>query len=231
MIEEIELLSKFHLVNAEKLVESEQTANKRIAELPGADLIPDRRVCKLEYRGRSFSHKAKSLADEIDMRYMTVLKSMAVNAGDMDSLHCEVKLVTGGPAGAPGQISEGILGRCRAARQMANNLIGKLDNKSGPNVLRVLNRHKKALTLSDNTFWVEILFLSGLCGHDGELALQNAVLDALPEKGPVKSIAAVLLEAKLIMQSDLFSFCEEAAQANVKDITTKLQHLSEGRNP
>lgn len=61
----------------------------------------------------------KCLTGEIDMAFMTELKTAAVNSGELMPAHCEPELASAGNPGKRGQISDDILGRCRAARSQA----------------------------------------------------------------------------------------------------------------
>ena len=232
MDSEIEKLCLLEVIDAAALMKSEQGANATIVALPGSELIPARRTVTLNYRGRKFQHRAKSIQDEIDMRYMTRIKSMAVNCGDLAPLHCESKLVTGGAhAGLAGQISHDLLGRCRAARTLANRGLSKLEQKGSSHIIKWLNRNKKALTLSDSTFWVELQFMVGMQGEDGEAALHAAVFVELDQDGKVLDIAAVLVQVKMILESDLCLFCDESAQNNVADVVRRIADLEAGRCP
>ena len=229
--EEIKALVAQDKIGAKALINAEQVAMKRITDMEGSEMIATRRTVTLSYRGRSYTLKARNIAEEIDLRFMTRIKTLAVISKDLLPLHCEDMLVVGGDRGRAGQIDADLLGRCRAARQMANKGLSKLEDRSGTECVKWLNRHRKALTLSDSTFFVELLFFAGMVGQDGSLALHDAILGQMPSNGRTVDIQEVLAECRRIANSDFCKFCEEETQNHVADVVTKLQDLLCGRSP
>ena len=220
-------------VTAASLMKEQQRVIDAIRKINGMDLYDEKRKITLCYRGRDFGYQCKSLADEIDMSFMTHLKSAAVNCGDLVPVFCEMSLCDGGPRGLKGQISDDILGRCRAARVQVNRGLDGAKNKDGANVLTHLAKERKSVELTDSTFLVEIQFFTGMVGKDGEAALFSMVRNYMPGPEPLgsKTIENVLTSVSGLASRSIYKFCDTASQNQVTTMVSLLTDLHQGRSP
>jgi hypothetical protein len=83
-------------IDAATLIKAKQDLIKGLLALPAINLLPDKRLVVFAYRGREFSYRTKSLADQIDMQFMVEIKTCAVNCGDLSPILCERALAVGG---------------------------------------------------------------------------------------------------------------------------------------
>jgi hypothetical protein len=83
-------------IDAASLMKAKQDLIKALVALPAINLLPDKRLVVFAYRGRDFSYRTKSLADQIDMQFMVEIKTCAVNCGDLSPILCERALAVGG---------------------------------------------------------------------------------------------------------------------------------------
>ncbi len=130
-----------------------------------------------------------------------------------------------------GQISECVLGRCRAARVQVNVGYGGMSSKKGVDVVAFLTRNRKANELTDHTFALELQFFVGMVGKDGERALFIMVSALMPTATTAVSIGAVLAQVKAIHQKDVFKFCDESAQSQIITVASMLGDIDSGRCP
>jgi hypothetical protein len=144
---------------------------------------------------------------------------------------CQILLADGGPAGLAGQMSECVLGRCRAARVQVNVGYGGMSSKKGVDVVAFLTRNRKANELTDHTFSLELQFFVGMVGKDGERALFNMVTSVMPTEAAAVSIHDVLTHVKAIQQKDVFKFCDESAQNQIITVASMLDDIDSGRCP
>jgi hypothetical protein len=218
-------------ITADALATAQRAVNEAVRALPNFNLFAEKRRVKLQYRGRSFTYDARSLADEIEHAFMVEVKTRAVNSGDLIAVSCERQLADGGHAGLQGQIDEHILKRCTVARKQVNVALKGAADSSGSTVVQCLQKNRKSLELVDGTFSAEIAFFEGMMGADGEAALQRMVKSILPTQAVPVELAAAKAALRALQGSGLFNFCEEGARNQVRVAASMIDDLVEGRSP
>lgn len=97
----------------------------------GIELLPDKRLVSMSYRGVIVKATVDSIYDEVDKRLAAGLKELALGAGKLAPLLCEADLVSLEATEWAGGVAGDLLGDFRLARSQANNLLGSVSWSCG----------------------------------------------------------------------------------------------------
>ena len=106
-------------------------ALQELEALPGIDLLPERRAVIIEYRGWPVQLKVSCLAEQLDWCLMSALRGAAAAAKAIPLLPAEEWLCSSSTGDKQPQISEELLVKSKAVRELMSALVGPEDEKTG----------------------------------------------------------------------------------------------------
>ena len=199
----------------------------KVQKKVGIDLLPQRRLVTVTYRGVAFKVHVDSVYDELDKKIAAEIKSAAVNRGDLAPLLCEAALVPLDAAKASQSVDDELLTTYRLVRQQAFNLLDGQPWTSGEDLVELMVDKQLLFVQMDPSFGVDLEFFRAMSGEVGTLVLQERILQCLPSDGKQDlTLGACAEMLRNLMSSDVYRFCNASAKgslAMVKDIIGALQ--------
>lgn len=170
---DIDELLKKPKVSAKDLAASKKTALLGVQRRPGMDKLVEKRDIIIEYRSIAFSIKVSNLSEEVDFRFAAALKTVAVDAGDLQTIVCENDLVGRRSKVSKGQMDKSVVMEWQAARDSCNDMLSASGTSEGEAIVSRLGKKEQSLRAIDSTFLVEIRFVQSMAGEAGEKLLKQ----------------------------------------------------------
>ena len=224
------LLKKKQIMKAEYQT-ALKDALKLIQSKPGMDHLPDKRIIDISYRKVAFHIRVNSVLEELECRFGSALKEVAVLCGDLEPLMCEDDLVEKLPAMPTGRIDTVMVLPWKVNREALNKQLRSQSKTSGASIVDHLQKKESNIKSNDTSGAVEIRFFEAMVGSSGEAILAKKVMNTMPTQTAPTTEKQVLKELEKLEISDLFRFTGSDAQGVVTSVNRMVQDLIEGRGP
>lgn len=202
-------LPKYTSVFGHALVQKVQTECKSSLAIPNitqADVVKVKGLCEahckaagknlhdvfdlpmeinIVYRGIDIKVLAKSYSDVFNVTVFSIVKTRAVNVGELQSLWCENDLVV--PESETNvSVDPALIRSAKLARRAATGILGD-EKQTGQTIMDMLTSKSSMLAGMDKDWTVEQSFFLGMVGDAGEAQLRAKLLGCLPASD--KSVA------------------------------------------
>jgi hypothetical protein len=208
-----------------------QVRDKTAARV-GINLLPQRRVVSIAYRGTMCEHTVAGIDDELQRRIMAVAKGRAVQAGKLELLIFEDELVPSSFKYTHAGVDMDMMSGAKEARAAANSFI-TLESSApdGNTAVRVLNIKERTLTAMDRGFQIEVAWMTGMAGGAGQTMLMDRVKKCLPSEAKSRTTDQTLSELSALFATSLYAFPSKQAQQGANVIRQAVTSIHLKRRP
>ena len=161
-----------------------------IEQPPDVDLLRNKRIVMLRYRGTDFECMVSSSLEETSLKLGCIMKGLAVEQGALAPLWVESQLVPTGHSVGKGSVDIDLLKEVTVARALAEAMVKDEGELSSDMVSEVLRNKESTLISLDRLFKIEISFMRQMVGAAGEKRLLDEVLALLPSAKQYISLEA-----------------------------------------
>ena len=158
------------LAEAEKLGISASNAFAKTLSLP------------VQYRGVEVKVSCTSYSDYIASSCVALIKSVAVETGELMPCLCESDLVPKERPQVKNIIKDELLEEASLARASIKDFAAELEDLSGENIMAMLRARLALFSFKDRHIGIEEGFFAGMSGDEGQAKFKRAVLDTPPQK-------------------------------------------------
>jgi hypothetical protein len=188
---------------------------------------------KMVYRGVDIKVMTSNLHEVFLYSVSCVIKSLAVDLGELDPLWCENELVPTTTTKPTCKIDAALLRTPKLARRAAMDLLTS-EGQTGGAIKNTLVSKQQMLRSMDKDWAVEHHFFMGMVGDVGEAMLRSKILESLPKSDNDIPVAESYARISSLESTKLYSFVAVGAQvacAKVKDLVGLIQNKRQPKFP
>lgn len=185
---------------------------------------------QFQYLGVDFAMPVSSIIDEYELRLAAKLRSMALLAGTLEPLWCELQL-----AGEPSQaaLTKVAPELVQASATCRNACRDFLDGKdvTGEAIKELFSAKYTFLRQMDSAFQVEMHFFLACVGERGNERIKSDILAALPAIGKLVNPREALASLAVLERSKLFEFAGMGVRSVLTSIKAMVENIANERSP
>lgn len=225
--QEVSILMQTHID------EAKATVMDTLEVIAGIDSLSHHRSIQVDYRGFAATIPVKSLSEELDLRFATMLKWMGVDQQRLTPTFAEEVLIPTGLASPHKRpIDNSVLIGAKMARQRLAEAYRAKTVTNSESILSLIRAKAPALKLYDKTFDLDESLCMALTTADQQnSALVQQVKAAFPSSGTCSTYSAVAAKLVGLQGGALWKLSSDEAQKKLQIAMNLVAALEDGRQP
>ena len=177
--------------------------------------------------------KVKSVLAEIKLRMSALLKDFAVHSKSLVPLHFEEQLVgKHPPPPALAGVAEDLLERPKSLRAMMNMTLTAFDPSADTSLKDLLESREQRWMATDPYCHLDVCFLAGMNGEQGENILLNQLYACFPDESPPQATLKQCSQSvQTLIASPLSSFVSDSCRGATKTVGGIIASIAAGERP
>ena len=216
----------------EKLTVAKKSALDAIALRMPLDFLPPKRIVEVLYRGEKLRIEVQSIHEEIDLRFASMIRQVAIRDKVLELLFCESALIIGDKTVLPpGGVDPALVVRANAVRKRLARAVMTSGVESADGILAVVRKKKADALIVDPHGKLELTLLESMTGDASDERLVRKMVTVFPTVRDAISPETTLASLQGIKGSQLFKMSSKASQEKFKIVCDCVLAVTESRPP
>ena len=169
--------------------------------------------------------------DYFNIAFMSLVRGLAVDIGDLKACLCEDDLVAKPPPAVTMKIDKGLLVEASIARAQLSDFASELEDLSGESIMIMFKNKMCILKTIDKYMKVEQGLFVSMTGDSGQAIFTKAVLDCIPEGKEAMTWSQSKARLEALLGSPFVKFCCKGILNQGQSIKNWLSSGEASRSP
>ena len=228
-----DLFSSETPITTASLHEAKLAVHKKLLDNPALEAHVEKRNAIVNIVGAPVPMSFKTTNDLIDAFFSARWKAYTLAAGKLIPIGPELQLAVLETVDkkAADFVREEVYIGSNQARSIINAELQQDMKKDAASIVDVISRSLAKTLPKDPTITLEKEYFKSMTGDVGQARLQQYFMDTMASKDKDIKIETTVQQLSMLKVSELFQFCSQAAQSQVRSACLVVHAVAEGRAP